>query len=84
MVGWIILAVIVGLIVLIMLVPIGADIRYEDGVIRLSVKAAGFRIQLIPHKAKEKKKDTEEETGKEKKKEKEKKEPSEEERKKNE
>ena len=48
MVGWIILAVIVGLITLIMLIPIGADFRYEDGVIRLSAKAAGFKLQLIP------------------------------------
>ena len=30
MVGWIILAVLVGLITLVMMVPIGADLRYED------------------------------------------------------
>ena len=50
MVGWIILAVLVGLITLIMLIPIGADIRFEDGVIRVSAKAAGKNIQLIPKK----------------------------------
>lgn len=48
MIGWIILAVLVGLIVLVMLVPIGADIRYEDEVIRISAKAAGIKLQLIP------------------------------------
>ena len=53
MVGWIILAVLVGVITLIMLIPIGADIRYEDGVIRISAKFAGKAIQLIPKKKKE-------------------------------
>ena len=48
MVGWIILGVIIGLIVLIMLIPIGADIRYEEGIVRISAKAAGIRLQLIP------------------------------------
>ena len=55
MVGWIILAVIAGLIILILLIPVGADIRYEDGVIRISAKAAGLRIQIIPRKAGERK-----------------------------
>ena len=53
MVGWIILAVLVGLITLIMLIPIGADLRYEDEVIRVSAKAAGIKIQLIPKKKRE-------------------------------
>ena len=53
MVGWIILAVLVGLIILVMMVPIGADIRYEDGVIRVSAKAAGLKLQLIPKPKKE-------------------------------
>ena len=48
MVGWIILAVIVVIVTLIMLIPVGADIRYEDGVVRLSAKAAWIRLQLIP------------------------------------
>lgn len=53
MVGWIILAVIVLLITGIMLIPIGADIRYEEGVIRVSAKAAGIKLQLIPRSKKE-------------------------------
>lgn len=57
MVGWIILGVIVGIIVLIMLIPIGADIRYEDEVIRISVKAAGLKLQLLPRPKKKPKKD---------------------------
>ena len=56
MIGWIILGVIVGIITLIMLIPIGADVRYEEGVIRLSLKASVFKLQLIP---KPKKADTE-------------------------
>ncbi len=48
MAGWIILGVIVGIIVLIMLIPVGADLRYEDEVIRISLKAAGIRPQLLP------------------------------------
>ena len=53
MVGWIILAILVGLITLVMLIPIGADLRYEDEVIRVSAKAAGIKIQLIPKKKRE-------------------------------
>ena len=48
MVGWIILGVIVGIIVLIMLIPIGADFRYEDEVVRISAKVAGIKLQLLP------------------------------------
>ncbi len=48
MVGWIILGVLIGILVLILLIPIGVDFRYEDGVIRLSAKAAGIGLQLIP------------------------------------
>jgi len=53
MVGWIILGVLVGLIILILLIPVGADIRYEDEVIRIYVTIAGFKLQLIPKKKKE-------------------------------
>ena len=68
MVGWIILGVIVGLIVLIMLIPIGADLRYEDEVIRISVKVAGIKLQLLPKtKNKKEKKPKEEKPRKEKK-----------------
>ena len=65
MIGWIILAVIVGIVVLILMIPVGADIRYEDGVFRLALKAAGIKIQLIP---KSKKTETEKKPKKEKKK----------------
>ena len=51
MVGWIILAVLIGLITLIMLIPVGADFRYEeDGIVRLSAKIAGLKLQLLPKK----------------------------------
>ena len=55
MIGWILLAILVGLITLIMLIPIGADLRYEDEVIRVSAKVAGIKIQLIPKKRKSQK-----------------------------
>ena len=61
MIGWILLAILVGLITLIMLVPIGADLRYEDEVIRVSAKVAGIKIQLIPKKKKEPKTEQSEE-----------------------
>lgn len=48
MVGWIILGVLVGLIILILLIPVGVDLRYEDGVIRVSLKVAFLNLQLIP------------------------------------
>ncbi len=53
MVGWIILAVIVCIIVILLLIPVGADLRYEDGVIRFSLLVAGMNLQLIPKKKKE-------------------------------
>ena len=61
MIGWILLAILVGLITLIMLIPIGADLRYEDEVIRVSAKVAGIKIQLIPKKKKEPKTEQSEE-----------------------
>ena len=61
MIGWILLAILVGLITLIMLLPIGADLRYEDEVIRVSAKIAGIKIQLIPQKKKEQKTEQSEE-----------------------
>lgn len=68
MVGWIILAVLVGLITALMLIPIGADIRYEEGVVRLSAKAAGMKLQLIPKPRKSKQAEQAEKPKKEKKK----------------
>ena len=50
MVGWIILGVLVLLIVGVMLIPIGADVNYEGGDLRVSAKACGILIQLIPKK----------------------------------
>ena len=47
-IGWIILGVLVGFIILVMLIPIGADLRYEEGVIRISAKAAGMKLQILP------------------------------------
>ncbi len=35
-----------------MVIPIGADIRYEEGVIRISAKAAGIKLQLLPKSSK--------------------------------
>ena len=48
LVGLIILGVIVAIIVAIMLVPVGADVAYEGGELRLSAKVCGMLLQLIP------------------------------------
>ena len=48
MVGLIILGVIIAIIVAIMLVPVGADLAYEGGELRLSAKVCGVLLQLIP------------------------------------
>lgn len=48
MVGLIILGVIVAIIVAIMLIPVGADVAYEGGELRLSAKVCGMLLQLIP------------------------------------
>ncbi|MCI7135943.1 MAG: hypothetical protein SPI09_06795 [Candidatus Limivicinus sp.] len=48
MVGLIILGVIIAIIVAIMLVPVGADVAYEGGKLRLSAKVCGVLLQLIP------------------------------------
>ena len=50
MIEWIILGIIVLIVVLILMIPVGADIRYEDEVIRISAKAAGIRFQILPRK----------------------------------
>ena len=68
LVGWIILGVLVGLIVLVLLIPVGADLRYEDGVIRVSLKAAFLKLQLIPKPKKAKQEKPEEEKPKKEKK----------------
>ena len=48
MVGLIILGVIIAIIVAIMLVPVGADVAYEGGELRLSATVCGVLLQLIP------------------------------------
>ena len=48
LVGLIILGVIIAIIVAIMLVPVGADVAYEGGELRLSAKVCGVLLQLIP------------------------------------
>ena len=48
MVGLIILGVLVGLIVLILLIPVGADLGYEDGKLHVSAKVMGIQLQLFP------------------------------------
>ena len=53
MVGWTILGVLVLLVVGIMLIPIGADVNYEGGEVRVSAKVCGILVQLIPKKPKD-------------------------------
>ena len=48
MIGLIILGILVGLIVLILLIPIGADLGYEDGKLHVSAKVMGILLQLYP------------------------------------
>lgn len=50
MVGWIILGVFVLLIVVLMLIPVGADVGYEGGELHVSAKVDGVSLQLIPKK----------------------------------
>ena len=52
MVFLIILGVLVLLIALIMIVPVGFDAGYEQGKIRVALKAAGMKLQLFPRKKK--------------------------------
>ncbi len=71
MVGLIILGVLIGLIVLILMIPVGADLGYEDGKLHVSAKVMGMLLQLYPRPPGEKK----EKKKKKPKKQKEKKEP---------
>ena len=50
MVFLIILGVLIGIIALILLLPIGADIGYEQGKIHVYAKAGGLTIKLFPRK----------------------------------
>ncbi len=74
MVFWIILAVLIGILVLVLLIPVGIDFRYEEDIVRFSLKVAWKEIQLIPKK----KKSPDEEKPKEEKKPKKEKKPEEE------
>lgn len=54
MIGWIILGVIVGLLLLILLLPVGAYCRY-DGETLIQLRLWFIRIQLVPKKPKSRK-----------------------------
>ena len=54
MIVLIILGILFLILFLIMMISIGIDLRFEDGVIRLSAKVSRFRLQLLPKKKKEK------------------------------
>ena len=66
MIALIILGIIAIIITVIMLIPIGADIAYEDGGLRISAKLAGFLLQLYPRPPKEPSKPKEEKPAKKK------------------
>ena len=46
----IVLGVIIGIIALIMLIPVGADVGYENGELSLSAKVCGIMLKLLPRK----------------------------------
>lgn len=48
MAALIVIGIIIAVIALIMLIPIGADVGYEDGQLRLSAKLCGVLLQLFP------------------------------------
>ena len=48
MLGLIILGIIVAIVAAILLIPVGADVAYEGGELRLSAKVCGILLQLIP------------------------------------
>lgn len=50
MVGWIVLAVLAILILLVFFVPYGVDASYADETIRVGIKAGPLRIRLLPKK----------------------------------
>ena len=50
MVGWIILAVLAVLILLVFFLPYGVDVGYADEVLRVGIKAGPLRIWLLPKK----------------------------------
>ena len=50
MVGWIILAVLAVLILLVFFLPYGVDVGYADEVLRVGIKAGPIRVWLLPKK----------------------------------
>lgn len=50
MVGWIILGIFVALLLLLLFIPVGVDVGYEEGEFHLSAKVSALLIQLIPKK----------------------------------
>ena len=54
MVWLIVLGIIAGIIALIMLIPVGADIGYENGRLTLSAKVCGIMLKLLPRSPGEK------------------------------
>ena len=55
MVVLIILGILFLIIFAIMMISIGIDFRFEDGVIRLSAKVSRFHLQILPKRKTEKK-----------------------------
>ena len=53
MVGWIILGVIAALLLLILFLPVGVDLGYEEGEFHLSAKVSALLIQILPKKPEE-------------------------------
>ena len=52
----IVLGIIVAIIVAIMLIPVGADIGYENGELRIAAKVCGAQLQIIPNEGDKEKK----------------------------
>lgn len=68
MIALIIIGIIVLLIALIMLIPVGADIGYENGELKVSAKACGILMPLYPKPPEEEKEEKKEKEQKEEKK----------------
>lgn len=68
MVWLIVLGIIVAIIVLIMLIPVGADLSYVDGQLSVSAKVCGVLIKLLPKKPRDESKPPKEKKAKKEKK----------------
>lgn len=76
MAALIVIGIIIAVIALIMLIPVGADVGYEDGRLRLSAKLCGVLLQLFPKPPEDESKPKKEKKPKKPKKQKKPKEPS--------